>query len=101
MSFTTDDADALISRLAGPLQPAARGAFIAAAEDALTRVPCWGEGAVYRAVSALQKSYFDPPLDRVAAGPNHYRSSKLASAPAVGVDDPRCGGRDRNRLRAV
>ena len=48
---TVQDADALISRLAGPLSPPNRAAFRAAAEDALTRVPCWGEGTVYRAVA--------------------------------------------------
>lgn len=49
-----DDVDpqALIDRLAGPLLPADRAAFRAAAEDALTRVPCWGEGAVYRKMIA-------------------------------------------------
>lgn len=39
-------------------------AFRRAAEDALVRVPCWGEGAVYRAVAALQHQYFNPPPDR-------------------------------------
>jgi hypothetical protein len=56
MSTINDlDPDALISRLAGPLSPPARAAFRAAAEDALARVPCWGEGAVYRAVAGLQR----------------------------------------------
>jgi hypothetical protein len=61
----SDDADPeiLISRLAGPLAPADRVAFRRAAEAALARVPCWGEGAVYRAVAALQRQYFDPPSD--------------------------------------
>jgi hypothetical protein len=64
MSITNDlDSDALISRLAGPLSSPARAAFRAAAEDALTRVPCWGEGAVYRAVASLQRAFFDPPSD--------------------------------------
>ena len=80
---TSDDVDALISRLSGPLLPPARIAFRAAALDALARIPCLGEGAIYRAVASLQ------------------RHSKLASAPAIGADDPRCGGRDRHRLRAV
>jgi hypothetical protein len=63
MSTINDlDPDALISRLAGPLSPPDRAAFRAAAEDALTRVPCWGEGAVYRAVAGLQRAFFDPPL---------------------------------------
>jgi hypothetical protein len=55
------DSDALISRLAGPLAPDDRAAFRHAAEDALTRVPCWGGGAVYHAVAALQRNYFTPP----------------------------------------
>ena len=58
-----DCVDALISRLAGPLSPKDRLAFRRAAEDALTRVPCWGEGAVYRAIAGLQRSYFQPPSD--------------------------------------
>jgi homoserine acetyltransferase len=49
MSTIPDDVEQLISRLAGPLSPPDRVAFRHAAEDALTRVPCWGEGAVYRA----------------------------------------------------
>ena len=57
------DPDILISRLAGPLAPADRDAFRRAAEEALTRVPCWGEGAVYRAVVSLWRDYFVPPDD--------------------------------------
>jgi hypothetical protein len=87
MSITDDlDSDALISRLAGPLSPLARAAFRAAAEDALTRVPCWGEGAVYRAVASLQRAYFDPPTDCRA----HWdierelsHGSKLKAKPAI------------------
>jgi hypothetical protein len=87
MSITDDlDSDALISRLAGPLSPPARAAFRAAAEDALTRVPCWGEGAVYRAVASLQRAFFDPPTDCRA----HWdierefsHASKLKAAPAI------------------
>jgi hypothetical protein len=44
-----DDVEQLISRLAGPLSPPDLIAFRRAAEDALARVPCWGEGTVYRA----------------------------------------------------
>jgi hypothetical protein len=87
MSITDDlDSDALISRLAGPLSPLARAAFRAAAEDALTRVPCWGEGAVYRAVAGLQRAFFDPPSE----GRAHWdierelsQASKLKSAPPI------------------
>jgi hypothetical protein len=104
MSLVDDaDPDILISRLAGPLLPADRAAFRAAAEDALSKVPCWGEGAVYRAVAALQRAYFHPPPDPRRYEPRHYRlaKSKLASLPAIGADDPRTGGRERSRLRAV
>jgi hypothetical protein len=87
MSITDDlDSDALISRLAGPLSPHNRAAFRAAAEDALTRVPCWGEGAAYRAVASLQRAFFDPPTDCRA----HWdierelsQASKLKAAPAI------------------
>jgi hypothetical protein len=79
------DSDALISRLAGPLSPRDRAAFRRAAEDALARVPCWGEGAVYRAVAALQRTFFDPPPD----GRAHWdieqelRPTKLKNAPPI------------------
>jgi hypothetical protein len=88
MSTINDlDSDALISRLAGPLSPPARAAFRAAAEDALTRVPCWGEGAVYRAVAGLQRAFFDPPSDgRALWGIERelaHATSKLKAAPAI------------------
>ena len=68
MSIPDDtDPEALISRLAGPLSPPAREAFRRAAEDALARVPCLGEGAAYRAVAALQRAYFSPLDPRRAA----------------------------------
>jgi hypothetical protein len=102
MSIPDDaDPDALISRLAGPLLPADRAAFRAAAEDALARVPCWGEGAIYRAVASLQRAFFTPPPDARHAnlGARRQRDSKLIAAPPIGADDPRCGSRDRRRLK--
>jgi hypothetical protein len=88
MSIPNDlDSDALISRLAGPLSPPARAAFRAAAEDALTRVPCWGEGAVYRTVAGLQKAFFDPPTEYRAhwdIEQEFSHASKLKAAPAIG-----------------
>ena len=79
MSIPDDvDPDLLISRLAGPLTPDARQAFRRAAEDALARVPCQGEGAVYRAVAPLQRAYFDPPSDGRASwdiGRDHARAN--------------------------
>jgi len=85
MSTISDDVEQLISRLAGPLSPRDRVAFRRAAEDALTRVPCWGEGAVYRAVAGLQRAFRNPPTD----GRAHWdieqelRPSKLRDAPAI------------------
>jgi hypothetical protein len=105
MSIPDDvDPDALISRLAGPLAPHDRIAFRRAAEDALSRVPCWGKGAIYRAVAALQRAFFNPPPDRETNRPLGLGSrhpSKLAAAPALGDDSPRCGERDRKRFRVV
>jgi hypothetical protein len=63
MSTDDLDPDTLISRLAGPLSPRERAAFRRAAEDALARVPCMGEGAAYRAIAGLQRSYVRPPSD--------------------------------------
>jgi hypothetical protein len=83
--FDDADPDTLISRLAGPLAPADRVAFRRAAEDALSRVPCWGEGAVYRAVAVLQRQYFIPPDDRRAAWDieQDCRPSKLTQGPPI------------------
>ena len=86
MSIPDDaDSDLLISRLAGPLTPDARQAFRRAAEDALARVPCQGEGAVYRAVAPLQRAYFDSPADHRASWDigREPRLSKLTAAPVL------------------
>jgi hypothetical protein len=87
MSIADDlDSDALISRLAGPLSPSDRIAFRRAAEDALSRVPCWGEGAVYRTVASLQRAFFDPPSDHRAywgIEQEFAHASKLKAAPAI------------------
>jgi hypothetical protein len=60
------DCDALIVRLAWPLSPH-RVAFRRAAEEAPAQVPCQGEGAIYGAVAALQRSFRNPPSDYRAA----------------------------------
>jgi hypothetical protein len=52
------DCDELICRLVGPLSPPDRTAFRRAVEEALARVSCWGECAVYRAVVDLQRTFF-------------------------------------------
>jgi hypothetical protein len=79
------DPDHIISRLAGPLEPAARVAFRHAAEEALARVPCMGEGAAYRAVAVLQRAFFNPPDDRRAGWgiEQDLRSNKLTDGPPI------------------
>jgi hypothetical protein len=82
-----DDADPeiLISRPAGPLLPPDRAAFRQAAEDAVSRIPSWGEGAVYRAVAVLQRRYFTPPDDYRAGWDisQDVRRTKLTLAPPL------------------
>jgi hypothetical protein len=95
------DIDLIISQLAAPLEPRDRPAFRAAAEDAVRHVAHPGPGSIWRAVAALQRNFFDPPVDgRVDSGPRHY-GSKLADGPAIGADDVRTGGRARNELKAA
>jgi hypothetical protein len=83
--FDDTDPDTLISRLAGPLPLDARAAFRQAAEAALAQVPCWGEGAAYRAVAVLQRNYFVPPDDhRMTWDISHQgHASKLTRAAPI------------------
>jgi hypothetical protein len=85
MSTISDDVEQLISRLAGPLAPPDRIAFRRAAEDAVTRLPCWGEGAIYRAVASLQRAFRNPFSDRNAHWDieHELRDTKLKSAPPI------------------
>jgi hypothetical protein len=101
MSPLPDEVDLLVVQLAASLEPAQHYAFLAAARTALAGIPCLGPGSAYRVLAQLQRGFWDPPVDRVAYGPSHHKPSKLNSAPAIGADDPRSGGRDRTRLRAV
>jgi hypothetical protein len=87
------DPEALISRLAGPLLPGARAAFRQAAEEALARLPCCGEGAAYRAVAALQRQFFDAPsFSEARWGTDRPpRPSRLkGAAPIANGGDGRC-----------
>src|SRR5262249_56726961 len=102
MSTISDDVEQLISRLAGPLSPPDRAAFRRAAEDALARVPCWGEGAIYRAVASLQRGFRDPPSD----GRAHWdieqeisNPSKLKAAAAIEYAGDRRHVRYRKQAR--
>ena len=71
------DCDELICRLVGPLAPPDRTDFRRAAEGALARVPCWGEGAVYRAVAALQRESW-PRSPASGRSPQNRRYPVLA-----------------------
>jgi hypothetical protein len=89
MSLSDDaDAETLISHLAGPLSPPDREAFRRAAEEALTRLPCQGEGVIYRVISALQREYFVPLDDHrarwdIANELGSLRRSRLANGPPI------------------
>jgi hypothetical protein len=87
MSITNDlDSDALISHLAGPLSPPARAAFRRVAMEALDRLPCYGEGALYRAIAPLQRGFFSPPDFRRAAwdiSQELPRDTKLTNAAPI------------------
>ena len=78
------DPEPLISRLAGPLLPADRQAFREAALDALTRVPCWGEGAsTVRCRRCSGNFSTRPPIMRPVISQDHSaaRVSSLAPRP--------------------
>src|SRR5262245_23485238 len=96
MSLINDlDPDALISRLAGPLSPRDREAFRVAAEAALSRVSCRGEGVFFRTLAALQSRFRVPPGDRVASWDieQELGASRLRDAPPI---EP---GSDLRRVR--
>jgi hypothetical protein len=102
MSIPDDiDPDTLISRLAGPLAPADRDAFRRAAEEALARMPCWGEGAAYRAVAVLQRAYFTPPADHRVGWDisQDLRSNKLTDGPPIEYGGDLRHVRYRQRVR--
>jgi hypothetical protein len=77
--------DSLIVRLSHPLADADRDAFARAAQDAVTHVPCWGEGALYRAVAPLQRAYRIPPSDRDVGWDieQELRDTKLKNKPPI------------------
>ena len=103
MATSDLDAEQLISRLCGSLSPTDRAAFRAAAESALGAIVCAGEGVAYRTLREVWRGYFHPPADTETnhpVGVGSRRPSKLANAGAIGVDDPRVGGRARNSFRA-
>jgi hypothetical protein len=99
------DPEQLISRLCGPLAPADRAAFRAAAESALGTIVCVGEGIAYRVLRDVWRAYFHPPTDQETGHhpflPGSRRLNKFSDGSPIGRDDPRTGGRDRHRLQVV
>jgi hypothetical protein len=97
------DPDRLIARLAGPLAPDVRPAFRRAAEDALAQISCPGEGASYRALVLLQRSFFSPPNDHRAGWDitQESRASKLRAAPPIAYGGDQRRVRYRRQLKAV
>jgi hypothetical protein len=82
--MSTPDIELLISRLSGPLDPADRPLFRRAAEAALAGSACWGEGQIYRTVTALWRGYFHPPPDmRHEIGQRARHSNKLINQPPI------------------
>src|SRR5262245_30589366 len=100
----SDEIELLILQLSASLPPPEHFAFIADARSTLAGVTCIGPGLAYRLLKDVQRRHFDPPPDDEAnrsIGLHMRRRSKLIEAEAIGRDDPRTGGRDRRRLRAV
>jgi len=96
--------DALLVELAASLAPPQRAAFEAAARAALAAAGCSGCGAAYRVLAPLQRGYWNPPSDwatNAPVGVGSRKPSKLADGPPIGAEDPRTGGRDRHRFKAV
>jgi len=86
MAISEIDSETLINRFCGPLAPSDRGDFRRAAAAAIERLPCAGEGAVYRVLREIFRQYFHPPPDEIAkSGPRH-RGGKLVDLPAIGAD---------------
>jgi hypothetical protein len=82
------DAEDLIARLSGPLDPADRPAFRNAAEAALHASECWGEGLIHRTVVELWRDFFHPPPDKDYEL-NHFRRNKLRELPPIARDRAR------------
>jgi len=54
----------LIHRLAAPLAPEQRAAFLEAVATALRWEPALGDGTVYRVALEQQRRFWTPPLER-------------------------------------
>jgi hypothetical protein len=97
----SDDELTAVYAAARPLEVSARDGFLQAVADALQSCAEIGPGVVHRIIAATQRDFFNPPPDRQASVGVRHRATKLSGGPPIGADDPRCGGRDRRRLRPV
>jgi len=93
------DAEDLIARLCGGLDPHDRAAFRRTAENALATSPeCSGEGSTYRVIARLWRSYFHPPRDTSESG--WYEKRQRPASKLLTEDPPHARRRARN-LRVV
>jgi hypothetical protein len=61
-----------IFRLAAPLEPVSRVAFLEDVAAALSQAPQLGDGTVYRICREIQRRHFDPPDFSVAGAPRKW-----------------------------
>jgi hypothetical protein len=71
IALTDEQLDAII-RACGPLRPDARGAFLETVAAALQGREI-GDGAVYLAIAAAQRQFFDAPLSTDEREQPHHR----------------------------
>jgi hypothetical protein len=69
----SDDQLDQIMRLAAPLQPQQRAAFLEMLATKLNSSRELGDGMVYRAARELQREYFSPPTFNVDSGASRSR----------------------------
>jgi hypothetical protein len=56
-----------------PLPPASRPAFLERCARELARLPEIGDGAVHRIIMAVQREYFDPPIETRSGTGKYHR----------------------------
>jgi hypothetical protein len=68
----TDDQLTEVFRLASPLRPDQRAAFLEDVAAALSQAPHLEDGVVYRVCRESQRKFFDPPDFSVAGAPARW-----------------------------
>ena len=78
-------ADVDLWHYARSLPPDRQGEFYQAAQSALSRLQCPGDGSIHRALAEILPEYFIPPPDSLAVGPSRKRRpSKLIAGAPIG-----------------